>query len=108
MRLPTVPPTAGLPLRLSDLLPWGSRDLSQALAQWLGVPAVQLECSGTSGLMVALRSLKTLKPERSEVIAPAYTCPLVALAIAQCGLQLRLCDLSANTLDMDAERLRAL
>ena len=108
MRLPTVPPTAGLPLQLSDLLPWGCRELSQTLAQWLGVPAVQLECSGTSGLMVALRSLKTLKPERSEVIAPAYTCPLVALAIAQCGMKLRLCDLSADTLDMDAERLRAL
>lgn len=58
--------------------------------------------------MVALRSLKRLRPERSEVVAPAYTCPLVALAIAQCGLQLRLCDLRADALDMDAERLRQL
>ena len=69
---------------------------------------VQLECSGTSALMVALRSLKTLSPGRSEVVAPAYTCPLVALAIAQCGLQLRLCDLRADALDMDPVCLQRL
>lgn len=106
MRRPTVPPTAGLPLKFGDLLPWRGGDFSQALAHWLGVPSVQLECSGTSALMVALRSLKAQKPERSEVIAPAYTCPLVALAVAQSGLQLRLCDLRTGVLDMDTDRLR--
>jgi dTDP-4-amino-4,6-dideoxygalactose transaminase len=45
---------------------------------------------------------------RSEVVAPAYTCPLVALAIAQCGLQLRLCDLRADALDMDPVCLQRL
>ena len=104
----TVPPTAGLPLTWRDLLPWGSGDFSQQLSAWLGVPQVQLECSGTLALMVALRALRTLKPGRSEVIAPAYTCPLVALAIAQCGLQLRLCDLRADALDMDPARLQQL
>ncbi|MFC4926183.1 DegT/DnrJ/EryC1/StrS family aminotransferase [Delftia deserti] len=103
-----LPPTAGLPLRAADLLPWGDADLATALAQWLGVPAVQLECSGTSALMVALQTLRRLAPGRSEVIAPAYTCPLVALAVAHCGLQLRLCDLQSHTLDMDSARLRAL
>ena len=107
-RLPTVPPTAGLPLRLADLRPWGDADLAGRLAQWLGLPEVQLECSGTSALMVALRTLKSLSPGRSEVIVPAYTCPLVALAVAQCGLQLRLCDLRADALDMDPQALRAL
>ena len=104
----TVPPTAGLPLRLGDLLPWGNANFDDALAQWLGVPAVQLECSGTSALMVALRTLKKLAPARNEVIVPAYTCPLVALAISQCGLQARLCDLSRDVLDMDETMLRAL
>ena len=104
----TVPPTAGLPLTWSDLLPWGAGDFSQQLSAWLGVPQVQLECSGTSALMVALRALRTLKPGRSEVIAPAYTCPLVALAIAQCGLQLRLCDLREDALDMGPARLQQL
>ena len=108
MREVTVPPTAGLPLQLTDLLPWPAAHFAQQLAQWLRVDEVQLECSGTSALMVALRALKTLKPGRVEVIAPAYTCPLVALAIAQCGLQLRLCDLRADALDMDPARLQQL
>lgn len=108
MREVTVPPTAGLPLQLTDLLPWPTAHFAQQLAQWLRVDEVQLECSGTSALMVALRALKTLKPGRVEVIAPAYTCPLVALAIAQCGLQLRLCDLRADALDMDPARLQQL
>ena len=68
MAEPVPPPTAGLPLRLADLWPWGDDDLAGALAHWLRVPSVQLECSGTSALMVALRSLKTLSPERSEVV----------------------------------------
>ncbi|WP_370678536.1 DegT/DnrJ/EryC1/StrS family aminotransferase [Comamonas sp. GB3 AK4-5] len=110
MAEPVVPPTAGLPLGLADLLPWGggADDLASALAQWLGVPAVQLECSGTSALMVALRALRAIAPQRDEVIAPAYTCPLVALAVAQCGLKLRLCDLRADALDMDGNVLRSL
>ncbi|MEG0937813.1 MAG: DegT/DnrJ/EryC1/StrS family aminotransferase [Comamonas sp.] len=108
MREITIPPTAGLPLQWADLLPWGADDFAVQMAVWLGVQSVQLECSGTLALMVALRSLKRLRPERSEVIAPAYTCPLVALAIAQCGLQLRLCDLRADALDMDADCLRLL
>ena len=108
MREITVPPTAGLPLQWADLLPWGAGDFAEQLATWLGVHRVQLECSGTSALMVALRSLKRLRPERNEVIAPAYTCPLVALAIAQCGLQLRLCDLRVDALDMDAACLHLL
>ncbi|MDR0225819.1 MAG: DegT/DnrJ/EryC1/StrS family aminotransferase [Burkholderiaceae bacterium] len=103
-----LPPTAGLPLRAADLLPWGSADLAGALASWLGVPAVQLECSGTSALMVALDTLRRLAPGRGEVVAPAYTCPLVALAIAQCGLQLRLCDLRPDALDMDPAHLQSL
>jgi len=102
------PPTAGLPLRVADLAPWGSADLAGALAEWLGVPAVQLECSGTSALMVALAALKRLAPARTEVVIPAYTCPLVALAVAQSGLHARLCDLRPDAPDMDAAHLRAL
>ena len=103
-----VPPTDGLPVHVADLAPWGDASLDAALAAWLGVPATQLECSGTSALMVALRTLKKLAPARNEVIVPAYTCPLVAMAIAQSGLQTRLCDLSPDALDMDEHVLRAL
>lgn len=104
----SVPPTAGLALRWSDLRPWGDQRLDRALATWLGVDEVLLACSGTSALMLALRSLRQLAPDRCEVVVPAYTCPLVALAVAQCGLQLRLCDLSPDSLDMDGNALDAL
>ena len=73
-------------------MPWGDANFDDALAAWLNVPEVQLECSGTSALMVALRTLQKIAPARNEVIMPAYTCPLVAMAISQCGLQARLCD----------------
>lgn len=108
MAEPLVPPTAGLPLAAADLRPWGSADLAGALGEWLGVPAVQLECSGTSALMVALAALKHRAPARTEVVIPAYTCPLVPLAIAASGLQARLCDLRADAPDMDSGHLTAL
>ncbi|GKS75101.1 DegT/DnrJ/EryC1/StrS family aminotransferase [Acidovorax sp. SUPP950] len=99
------PPTASLPLRMADLLPGGDADLGGALARFLGVPAVQVECSGTAALVVALTALRTLAPDRDEVVVPAYTCPLVAMAVAHCGLKLRLCDLGPGTLDLDLAEL---
>jgi dTDP-4-amino-4,6-dideoxygalactose transaminase len=103
-----LPPTAGLPLRASDLRPWGDAGLEAALARWLGLPATQLACSGTAAFIVALQALRTLSPDRDEVVVPAYTCPLVALAVAQRGLRLRLCDLAPQSLDLDLPHLRAL
>ncbi len=105
---PEAPPTAGLPLGWRDLLPGGDADLGRALARLLGVPAVQVECSGTAALVVALAALRTREPGRDEVIAPAYTCPLVALAAAHCGLRLHLCDLQPASLDLCPDALAAL
>ncbi|XAH24672.1 DegT/DnrJ/EryC1/StrS family aminotransferase [Xylophilus sp. GW821-FHT01B05] len=102
------PPTAGLPLQAADLWPGGDADLEGALARFLGVESTQLECSGTAALVVALTALKQLAPARTEVIVPAYTCPLVALAVAHCGLALRLCDLRPDSLDLDPAALAAL
>lgn len=106
-----VPPTAGLPLRLADLA-WprspADADLGAALAAFIGVTSVQIECSGTAALTVALTALKRLAPQRTEVVVPAYTCPLVALAVARCGLQLQLCDLLPDSLDMDTGHLARL
>ncbi|MFC6476171.1 DegT/DnrJ/EryC1/StrS family aminotransferase [Pseudomonas asuensis] len=102
------PPTAGLPLQLRDLLPGGDSDLSAALARFLGVEQVHLESSGTAALVIALTALKRLSPIRTTVIVPAYTCPLVALAVAQCGLELQLCDLKPDSLDLDPSMLKAL
>ncbi|WP_130620269.1 DegT/DnrJ/EryC1/StrS family aminotransferase [Dyella amyloliquefaciens] len=99
-----LPPTAGLPLRLNDLWP-GRAPFAERVAAWLGVSHLQLECSGTAAMVVALRAMHRLRPQRDEVIVPAWTCPLVALAIHRAGLKPRLCDLSPNHFDMDLAQL---
>lgn len=99
-----VPPTAGLPLHLRDLWP-GRAALAQTLAGQLGTPLMQLACSGTAALLIALRALSERAPQRRVVVVPAYTCPLVAIAVHSLGLQLRLCDTRAGHFDMDPEAL---
>ena len=101
-----LPPTAGLPLQLSDLRP-GRAPFATRMAEWLGVDALQLTCSGTAALVLTLHAMHTLRPNRSEVVVPAWTCPLVALAIHHLGLKTRPCDLAPNHYDMDAAQLAA-
>ncbi|WP_449427876.1 DegT/DnrJ/EryC1/StrS family aminotransferase [Rhodanobacter umsongensis] len=101
-----LPPTAGLPLRLTDLRP-GAATLATDIAAQLGTPPLQLECSGTASLLVTLTALRELQPRRRRVVVPAYTCPLVAIAVQQAGLELQLCDLRAGHYDMNPAALRA-
>lgn len=108
-----IPPTAGLPPHWRDL--WGSNhtnpaNLADQLAAQLALPAPQIECSGTAALIVALSTLSALQQNRrrDEVILPAYTCPLVAMAAAHCGLRVRLCDLAPEHFDLNPEVLVSL
>jgi perosamine synthetase len=96
-----VPPTAGLPLHWRDLWPARAR---QRLATALGLPDALLTCSGTAALVIALRTL-TACSRRRQVVVAAYTCPLVALAVAHCGLQLVLCDLLPDSIEPDPAQL---
>lgn len=101
---PEIPPTAGLPLCASDL--WPTRPaLAAALASQLGIPEPLVECSGTAALLVALRTLRGQAPQRHVVVVPAYTCPLVAIAVHSLGLELRLCDTRPGHFEMDAQEL---
>ena len=104
-RLREVPPTAGLPLRWRDFLPTPGHRIEAGLVAFLHLPPVQIECSGTAALIVALTALKRVSARRS-VVVPAYTCPLVVLAITHCGLKPVLCDLRANHFDLDPQALR--
>lgn len=99
-----VPPTAGLPLQLRDLWP-GPAALAETLTAQLGTPSLLLTCSGTAALLVALRTLAERSPSRRVVVVPAYTCPLVAIAVHSLGLQLRLCDARVGHFDMDPQAL---
>lgn len=102
-----IPPTAGLPTKWRDWLPSNS-DLTQQISQLFNLSPLQLTCSGTAALVIALTTLKQNSPDRQYVIIPAYTCPLVALAIHHCGLKIKLCDLSANSFDFDFDQLSLL
>lgn len=97
-----LPPTAGLPPRCADLWPFGAH--VPLLPPGIAEDAALLLCSGTAALVVALQTLQRGSARR-EVVVPAYTCPLVALAVAHCGLRLRLCDLADDSLDFDAAAL---
>jgi perosamine synthetase len=102
-----IPPTAGLPLRWRDFFPaTGARSLEAGLSALLDVPAVQLECSGTAALIVTLTALKRASARRSVVI-PAYTCPLVPLAVLHCGLRPVLSDLRENSFDFCPQALES-
>lgn len=105
--MPEIAPTAGLPPHCGDLWPRRGVGLAQRAAQFIGIDAVQLTCSGTAALVIALTTLYR-RTGRRTVVVPAYTCPLVALAVAHCGLRLRLCDLAPDSIDMDAQALARL
>ena len=104
-RLREPPPTAGLALSWRDFLP-GPPSLERKIADFIGVPEVQIECSGTAALVVALLTLKNMSRRRSVVIS-AYTCPWVALAVVQCGLTPVVCDSRKNHFEFCLESLAA-
>ncbi|MCW2246933.1 dTDP-4-amino-4,6-dideoxygalactose transaminase [Azospirillum fermentarium] len=106
-----LPPTAGLPLGWKDLLGAAVTrtppDFARDAARFLGVDDLLLTCSGTAALVVILTTLRRFSARR-QVVVPAYTCPLVAIAVAHCGLDPVLCDLAPGSLDLDPAALRRL
>jgi len=103
-----IPPTAGLPLRWQDLLA-RSGNLAELLARQFSIPLPALPCSGTAALIIALRTLQQRMPGRTQLIVPAYTCPLVALAAYYCPpLRVVPCDLQPDSIDLDEQQLTQL
>ncbi|MSQ80188.1 MAG: DegT/DnrJ/EryC1/StrS aminotransferase family protein [Candidatus Methylopumilus sp.] len=100
-----VPPTAGLPIYIHDFFSQ-SDSLEKKLAEFIGVDTVQIECSGTVALVVALMSLKKLSG-RQKVIISAYTCPWVPVALIHCGLTPIISDAKKNHFDFDLKKLKA-
>lgn len=105
-----IPPTNGLPLQARDFVGRPHQSLTQAVQQWLHLPNEPIiTCSGSAALMLALEVLAHREPERDEVIVPAYTCPIVVLAVARAHcprpLKIRLCDLAPESVNMDTAEL---
>ena len=102
-----LPPTAGLPLQAGDLLP-GRAGTPDDFGRALQLPAPILTSAGSAALWILLESLKAERPGRTRVVVPAFTCPLVAIAVHQAGLELRLCDTRPGHFDFDLDPLRRL
>ena len=54
--------------------------------------------SGRAALSSVVMALHARRPERDQVIVPAYTSYSVPAAIIRAGLKVRLCDIEADTL----------
>lgn len=102
-----VPPTAGLPLRISELLGPLAPDFKAQAAHFLGVKEIGISASGSAALVLILQTLRRLRARR-QVVVPAYTCPLVVLAVVQCGLQPVVCDVAPDSFELDVDHLAAL
>ena len=100
-----IPPTAGLPLHISDFLP-RAHSFEKKLSQFIGVDEVQIECSATAALVITLLSLKKLS-HKKKVIISAYTCPWVPIAIIHCGLIPVVSDSKKEHFDFDLKKLHA-
>lgn len=101
-----LPPTAGLSPQFSDLFANSHHQLDTQISQLLGIPLPAMTCSGTVAFILSLEVLRELQPHKHQVIVPAWTCPLVVLAIEKIGLTPVICDLAPNSLCMDLDQLK--
>ena len=104
-----IPPTAGLPLSIKELLPAfchkNTDGLEDDLIKYLNIPYAQITYSGTAAFYIILEALKSLSPKRT-VIIPSFICPLVPLAITRAGLKVLVCDIDENSFNFQAEKLQ--
>ncbi|CEG58743.1 DegT/DnrJ/EryC1/StrS family aminotransferase [Legionella fallonii] len=109
----SLPPTAGYRIYFRDFfikhpsMKEAKITQEELCKKSLAVSFVHLTSSGTAALFIILQAIKTLTEART-VIVPAYTCPLVALAIARAGFQMRLCDSNGVDFNFDTRQLTQL
>lgn len=105
----TVPPAAA-PINLSALVHGlagtflGRRylkKLESEMREYFKVRHIFLVSSGKAALTLILLALKSLSPNKKEVLIPAYTCFSVPSAVVKAGLKISLCDINPLTFDFD-------
>ena len=70
--------------------------LKQRLGQMVAPSEVHLMNYGHHAIEIALKVFKRERPERDEVVVPAYICPSVIQAVTACGLQVRSVDVQSD------------
>lgn len=79
--------------------------LTRALRHLTGLPHWAYAVSGRAALTVVLEACRERRPDRTEVVIPAYTSYSVPAAVVRAGLTLRLCDVEPATLGLDPAAL---
>lgn len=107
-----VPPTAGLPIHTQDLLSAflpGKRkgSLEEDFKNYFSAPFAAVTYSGTAAFYIILQALKNLTPKRT-ILIPAFTCPLIPLAIKRAGFEILVCDINKDNFDFQANQLKKL
>lgn len=98
-----------MPLRFADFTRTPQTPFAPALQALLGLPETIPACSGTAALVVALHALRQREPKKNAVVVPAYSCPLVPLAVKKIpGLRPVVCDVLPGGFDLDPEKLKDL
>lgn len=82
-----------------------TKTFADQLKDYFNVKHCFLLSSGKASLTLILQALKTLYPDRDEVLIPAFTCYSVPAAIVRAGLKVRICDIEPETLDFDYHEL---
>ena len=109
----TLPPAAS-PFSLADILSGifglfegeaGVKRFEDELKSFYQVKYCFAVSSGKAALVLILRALHEIYPEKDEVLIPAYTCYSVPSAITRAGLKIRLCDMAPGTLDFDFDHI---
>jgi len=114
MRIGRTLPPAAAPLKWKNIVSGVAgliggvktvRRFEEELKSYYGVRHCFAVSSGKAALVLVLQALHKLKPERDEVLIPAYTCYSVPSAIIRAGLKVRLCDMATGSLDFDFGQL---
>jgi dTDP-4-amino-4,6-dideoxygalactose transaminase len=79
--------------------------LRRDMLSFFGVEFCFFVSSGKTALTLILQALHSLRPERDEVLIPAFSCYSVPSAVLRAGLRIRLCDVNPDTLDYDERDL---
>jgi len=80
-------------------------EFGKQFANYIGSKYAFLVNSGTTAFYVILKVLQRVS-DKTEVIVPAYTAPVVILPIWKAGLKPVLCDISLDTFNMDISSLK--
>lgn len=81
-------------------------EFEQVLSTYLQTPYVNTVNSGTSGLHLILHMLKSLSPERDEVLTTPLTCTATNFPIIHNELKIKWVDLDPDTFNVDMQDLR--